>query len=169
MEAIVAKGTVKWFNSTKGYGFIQPVAGGRDVFVHISAVERAGLSTSISGTANCDTPTQRTNRVQHGVGAERLGIISGDESETICAVECAYPPTIRKKIRLKFAPNSDARALAGRLPRSSLVHAGRTRHSPSSCGCRAPASPTKCGSSTRGVCLASDRRTTAAGNGEQRA
>ena len=36
-------GTVKWFNGTKGYGFIQPEDGGQDVFVHISAVERAGL------------------------------------------------------------------------------------------------------------------------------
>ena len=39
------QGTVKWFNPTKGYGFIQPQEGGKDVFVHISAVERAGLST----------------------------------------------------------------------------------------------------------------------------
>jgi len=45
----VATGTVKWFNATKGYGFIQPDNGGKDVFVHISAVERAGLSTLNEG------------------------------------------------------------------------------------------------------------------------
>lgn len=42
-------GTVKWFNGTKGYGFIQPDGGGPDVFVHISAVERAGMSNLSEG------------------------------------------------------------------------------------------------------------------------
>ncbi len=45
----MATGTVKWFNGQKGYGFIQPDQGGPDVFVHISAVERAGLSGLADG------------------------------------------------------------------------------------------------------------------------
>ena len=49
LEQVMPKGTVKWFNPTKGYGFIQPQGGGKDVFVHISAVERAGLSNLNEG------------------------------------------------------------------------------------------------------------------------
>lgn len=45
----MSTGTVKWFNAQKGFGFIQPVDGSKDVFVHISAVERAGLSTLNEG------------------------------------------------------------------------------------------------------------------------
>jgi CspA family cold shock protein len=45
----MATGTVKWFNTTKGYGFIQPDGGGKDVFVHVSAVERAGLRSLQEG------------------------------------------------------------------------------------------------------------------------
>ena len=45
----MAKGTVKWFNPTKGFGFIEPDDGSKDVFVHISAVERAGLSGLTEG------------------------------------------------------------------------------------------------------------------------
>jgi cold shock protein len=48
---LMPTGTVKWFNPTKGYGFIQPQGGGKDVFVHISAVERAGLSGLNEGQA----------------------------------------------------------------------------------------------------------------------
>jgi CspA family cold shock protein len=42
-------GTVKWFNATKGYGFIQPDQGGEDIFVHISAVERSGMTSLADG------------------------------------------------------------------------------------------------------------------------
>jgi CspA family cold shock protein len=49
MEALMATGTVKWFNTTKGYGFIQPQDGGKDVFVHASAVERSDLGSLNEG------------------------------------------------------------------------------------------------------------------------
>ena len=51
-------GTVKWFNATKGYGFIQPDDGTKDVFVHISAVERSGLGTLKEGQKVSYDPTK---------------------------------------------------------------------------------------------------------------
>ncbi len=48
-EMTMATGTVKWFNPTKGFGFIEPEDGSKDVFVHVSAVERAGLATLNEG------------------------------------------------------------------------------------------------------------------------
>jgi len=56
----VAMGTVKWFNSTKGYGFIQPDSGGKDVFVHISAVVKAGYTSLVEGAkVSFDVVTNR--------------------------------------------------------------------------------------------------------------
>lgn len=49
MDATMTIGTVKWFNVQKGFGFIQPDDGGKDVFVHISAVERSGMQTLSEG------------------------------------------------------------------------------------------------------------------------
>jgi CspA family cold shock protein len=59
-EIKMATGTVKWFNPTKGFGFIQPDAGGADVFVHISAVQRAGLQDLREGQkVNYELVTER--------------------------------------------------------------------------------------------------------------
>ncbi len=56
----MATGTVKWFNPAKGFGFIQPESGDKDVFVHISAVERAGMGTLAEGQrVSYDVVTER--------------------------------------------------------------------------------------------------------------
>ncbi|MBN8291678.1 cold-shock protein [Rhodobacter sp. NTK016B] len=59
----MANGTVKWFNETKGYGFIQPESGSKDIFVHISAVERSGLRGLNDGQkVTYDLETSRDGR-----------------------------------------------------------------------------------------------------------
>jgi len=63
----MANGTVKWFNAEKGYGFIEPADGGKDVFVHISAVERAGLRSLNDGQkVTFDLETGRDGRASAG-------------------------------------------------------------------------------------------------------
>jgi len=75
----MSKGTVKWFNNQKGFGFIQPDDGSKDVFVHISAVERAGLSTLNEG-----------QKVSFEVVANRrTGKSSAENLQAACAVRGA--------------------------------------------------------------------------------
>jgi len=71
-DRIMATGTVKWFNPTKGYGFIEPEDGGKDAFVHISAVQKAGL-------ASLDEGQKVSFELQEGqngkVSAEEISIV----------------------------------------------------------------------------------------------
>jgi len=77
-KADVPSGTVKWFNATKGYGFVAPDNGGKDVFVHISAVEKAGLSDLREGAKvtfdivpNRGKESAENLRVKGGLKCER--------------------------------------------------------------------------------------------------
>jgi CspA family cold shock protein len=72
-DITMAKGSVKWFNATKGFGFIQPEGGSKDVFVHISAVERAGLSGLNDGQkVSFDLETGRDGR-QSAINLQLIG------------------------------------------------------------------------------------------------
>ncbi|ETR77158.1 cold-shock protein [Afipia sp. P52-10] len=68
----MATGIVKWFNATKGFGFIQPVDGGADVFVHISAVERAGLNGL--GEGQKVSYDLKTDKMRGKTSAENLAL-----------------------------------------------------------------------------------------------
>ena len=67
----MATGTVKWFNATKGFGFIQPTDGGTDVFVHISAVERAGMRDLNEG-----------QKISYDIVADKRRQVVGGQSQT---------------------------------------------------------------------------------------
>jgi CspA family cold shock protein len=72
LEKKMTTGTVKWFNAQKGFGFIQPSDGGNDVFVHISAVERAGLSGLAEGQKLAFE--LKTDKMRGKVSAENLSL-----------------------------------------------------------------------------------------------
>jgi CspA family cold shock protein len=72
LEKRMTTGTVKWFNGQKGFGFIQPNDGGNDVFVHISAVERAGLSRLVEGQKV--TFEIKTDKMRGKASAENLSL-----------------------------------------------------------------------------------------------
>jgi cold shock protein len=73
LEKTMTTGTVKWFNGQKGFGFIQPNDGGNDVFVHISAVERAGLSGLAEGQKV--SFELKTDKMRGKVSAENLSLV----------------------------------------------------------------------------------------------
>src|SRR3954454_25288485 len=91
----MATGTVKWFNEQKGYGFIQPDQGGKDVFVHISAVERSGMRGLADG-----------QKVSYDVEADRR---SGKESAANLRAAYATPP---RPTTLKSKPPRGGRLLS---------------------------------------------------------
>ena len=71
-ESTMATGTVKWFNPAKGFGFIEPEDGSKDAFVHISAVERAGLPATYNPCASAQHSTAQHSSAQHSTARPLL-------------------------------------------------------------------------------------------------
>ena len=102
------QGTVKWFNPTKGYGFIQPQEGGKDVFVHISAVERAGLSTLNEGqTVQFELVENRGKTAaenRKGKGPRRPRLLSAFLTESEAAELGPSPAVVARIFAARASP-----------------------------------------------------------------
>jgi CspA family cold shock protein len=90
----MSKGTVKWFNTQKGYGFIQPEDGSNDVFVHISAVERAGLPRAQGEGQKVTFEGRCQPQDREGVGREPAGGLIAAKSAALTTDELARPRAV---------------------------------------------------------------------------